>query len=1024
MKLVRQSRLHFREGKSDKVYEVDLCDAGDDGFVVNFRYGRRNSTLKEGTKTPFPESRAKAERIFAELIAEKTRKGYLIEGEAGLPAEAPTVAAAIVAAVPAIADPRRIAILRRLEEALATTSSPKPKRGRPPWRLSRVIWRAGAWKMTEAADAIAALSVRLTQPMDLWCAAWALGRCGAARHAVALEAMAARSGDPSWVRAILAEAQQALAPAEDDAALIRQLPAAVAAVFQSGDPRAFRTVVEQELRSGLHPELPAALMLLAARHRRVRETLHEMVRLLPIRRGTMPFFRQVLKAAEFRLDAELYGQVVRRFDLSAATGRRPTKEVPQPAYTAATRHYLRRRPVRTLKIAGDSGEPSLFIPLATGLLLAYDDEIDLPAESWTTKYEWDRTSRRHIQTRIWYPRYHTGHSFLWLLRGAGQALELTYGKVAWRFKTGERGDATSREEPYPGLWDQAPDAVMHLLRHARTGEVQRFALRIWRANPSFIGEADASFIGDLLASWFAETTALGLEIARARWNPAEPDRPLLLALLDSPLAAAREFGIAGLQACSTRLTGDAVFLSAAAFLSYEDSRLALRDILRTATIFTEVRRDLVARIVSGLLALDSDESAKAGIAVDFLQLVAPHELQELPAEHLAELAAHPLEDCQVLAVRILLERPSLTGLPDGVLLAAVSSEFKSVRRLGMRLLARLSDYELASRTEAVAACAVSKHPELREGAVPLLARVAKSRREAARELVLQWYPLLFREEAFEGLHASVYQLLVGPFAEEIEVIPADSIPRMLESRHDHGQMLGFELLKREVGPFAGEDLVAWAVHPLAALRDWALDRLEAQPEILRQNPGLTLRLLESPFDASRARAFDFCRREIREGDWTPEAIVTVCDSNQQAARDFGRELVTRLFREQDGPLYLACFSQHPATEIQLFATNYLERFASGSAGRIAGLDLYFRTVLSRIGAGRVAKRRVLAFLEKEALGSEEIARGVIPLLARQSGTVAIQDKAGMIRILDALRRRWPDLDSPLKPRPVPIHPPA
>ena len=66
MKLVRKSRLFYQEGKSDKVYEVDLCDVSTtlspDQFVVNFRYGRRGTTLREGTKTSTPVSRDNADK--------------------------------------------------------------------------------------------------------------------------------------------------------------------------------------------------------------------------------------------------------------------------------------------------------------------------------------------------------------------------------------------------------------------------------------------------------------------------------------------------------------------------------------------------------------------------------------------------------------------------------------------------------------------------------------------------------------------------------------------------------------------------------------------------------------------------------------------------------------------------------------------------------------------------------------------------------------------------------------------------
>jgi bifunctional non-homologous end joining protein LigD len=75
--------LYYREGSSDKVYLVQLAEV-EDGYVVNFQYGRRGSTLQAGTKTAMPVSRGKAEKTFAKLVAEKKGKGYT-DGEAGTP---------------------------------------------------------------------------------------------------------------------------------------------------------------------------------------------------------------------------------------------------------------------------------------------------------------------------------------------------------------------------------------------------------------------------------------------------------------------------------------------------------------------------------------------------------------------------------------------------------------------------------------------------------------------------------------------------------------------------------------------------------------------------------------------------------------------------------------------------------------------------------------------------------------------------------------------------------------------------
>ena len=61
MQLIKRTTLHYQEGTSDKVYEVDLCLVGADRYVVNFRYGRRGATLKEGVKTEQPVTLAQAE---------------------------------------------------------------------------------------------------------------------------------------------------------------------------------------------------------------------------------------------------------------------------------------------------------------------------------------------------------------------------------------------------------------------------------------------------------------------------------------------------------------------------------------------------------------------------------------------------------------------------------------------------------------------------------------------------------------------------------------------------------------------------------------------------------------------------------------------------------------------------------------------------------------------------------------------------------------------------------------------------
>ena len=75
--------LYYRQGGSDKVYQAAVEPSGK-GFVVNFAYGRRGSTLQSGTKTPAPLEYAAARKLFDKLVREKTAKGFT-PGEDGTP---------------------------------------------------------------------------------------------------------------------------------------------------------------------------------------------------------------------------------------------------------------------------------------------------------------------------------------------------------------------------------------------------------------------------------------------------------------------------------------------------------------------------------------------------------------------------------------------------------------------------------------------------------------------------------------------------------------------------------------------------------------------------------------------------------------------------------------------------------------------------------------------------------------------------------------------------------------------------
>jgi bifunctional non-homologous end joining protein LigD len=72
---LESASLYYKAGSSDKIYNATI-EKQDDGYVVNFSYGRRGSALRAGSKTSSPVNLSEAKIIFDKLIKEKTSKGY------------------------------------------------------------------------------------------------------------------------------------------------------------------------------------------------------------------------------------------------------------------------------------------------------------------------------------------------------------------------------------------------------------------------------------------------------------------------------------------------------------------------------------------------------------------------------------------------------------------------------------------------------------------------------------------------------------------------------------------------------------------------------------------------------------------------------------------------------------------------------------------------------------------------------------------------------------------------------------
>ena len=184
MKILRTTKLWFKEGTSDKVYEVDLVDtentASPDRFLVNFRYGRRGQALRDGTKTPNAVSRTTADALFDSVLVSKVNEGYRrLDGTEPAPTAAP-----IQPDTPA---GREQTLLAHLEACL-----------REPWPVKerdRLFWRVGEVRIMAAGPLLARLAERIGHADASYSLVWALARTSGPAGADALTAIARQTKD-------------------------------------------------------------------------------------------------------------------------------------------------------------------------------------------------------------------------------------------------------------------------------------------------------------------------------------------------------------------------------------------------------------------------------------------------------------------------------------------------------------------------------------------------------------------------------------------------------------------------------------------------------------------------------------------------------------------------------------------------------------------------------------------------------------------------------------------------------------
>jgi hypothetical protein len=780
----------------------------------------------------------------------------------------------------------------------------------------------------------------------------------------------------------------------------------------------------------------------------LRPVVISFLKTIPFRPGSFKTVRHVYKTSEFREDADVFALLAYRLErekhffsfgysreysiYSGQAGyvQNPAgelqKSTPRLAYSNLTAAYFKRRNCRTLRVLGEDGQDA-YVHMASAILLAHSDEKD---QGEAKQAHWNSSSY-NSQTRQWenynrtieYDTYATSLTFNYILYRNSPRYEYKKNTRAWRCKANYRPNdpiPNEREEAFPERWDQQPKALVQLLVKSDSSRVHAFARRALRDRTDLKELVTLDILEELLAKPFPDTIRFALNLVGHFYNPQRPSPELLRMLIHNPLPEARQLVRQWVEAQPDYFFTKTLLFVDLVVNPYEDVWAWTRPLLTNARWVGETAKVFIVRVIAQLLALPDENTlantAAEGTAQTLLTCHLLPLLQELDLAVVQDLLHHPLPAVQSLGATLLLHHGTPPEhMPQGLISSLIQSSVPAVRQSGVLLFGKLPEGTLLGSYALLSAFCVSPFAEIRQAIQPAVARLGNLRTDFGQKLLLELLPYLSRKEAYPGLHADLYGLFTSSLPQLLPLIDLNTLLRLLHGNQMEAQHLALFVLTRHIEPgqLTLRQVVRMAGHASMPVREYAWQFYKNQVTRIRYEADEALRLLDAKWDDSRQFAFGYFRDHFSANDWTPDRLVSVCDSTRPDVQQFGRELITRFFRKEDGERYLLHLSQHPAGQVQLFATNYLEQFATDNTQNIELLQAYFVTVLSKVNKAGVAKDRIFRFLRREALKHEQVAQLIADIVARQSVTMAVQDKATCISILRDLIRKYPTLRVPL-----------
>ncbi|MCB1052030.1 MAG: hypothetical protein KDC71_15635, partial [Acidobacteria bacterium] len=837
MRLIAQTKLFFKQGSSDKVYEVDLCEVSDGKFVVNFRYGRRGSNLKDGSKTALPVVFERAEAIYNDLIAEKKKGGYS-EGTASGPV------AKIQRAPQIQADSRESALMAQLKQAVDRSPSRK--------KLRRLLWRVGFVKMPQASVLIQPF-LQHEDDLTLYCALWALGRCGAESYAADLESIWHNPAKADHIRLLAREVYRGtLAPHEQTRLfhqLVQQWPDEIAAALNDSAEAFCALMAEYRVPPTDKP--PTILEdLYCSDRKEARDLLLYLVCFLEFRSAWWPQFRRLYKWAEFREDTHLLGLMVHRLEKTGANSPQLNyslnakvkgRNAKRPRYYAKTAQYLRGRAWRMLnKLAKLDSER--YVAMATDILLPFED-ADIRSFKVS---EYDYRARRFQQWDGFGLNF--ANSANWILFGQSRRVapskNRTWASVRGAYDAKQIPDI--REESFPEHWEKHPQYLVKLLCASRLYWAHRFALRILKELTGFEDQIENQALGQMLATPYNETHEFALNIVQKRVSSGQPVWPFMLGLLQSNAPKVFSYGEQLANQNILAFPQQSDLMSDLLVSHRPETRKWFRTFLSRINLSLDQAIALLNQVLTRINA-DLDDTCLDDATNTILESLGDA-LVQLDANALHPFLESSHSRLAILGTTLMIHRQAKSGQnPDPDLLQRVlGHDSDQVRLLGLQAISAMPLRGKLAIQEVMLRMALDANASIRDQALSILADMAFAHDAFQLFLSNTLAHYLLVPEPHSGVHRSI--------ADFFERHPRLSLA--IETPFARRLMRCFSLSAKAVGSAhlmqriqSGQtepaDLFALASSDLHQARAFALSELQNRASVWRTDLDCWIPLLES-----------------------------------------------------------------------------------------------------------------------------------------------------------------------------------